>query len=177
MLLRLLLGLLKGIVVGGLAGYGLAAAGFALPAAWMAYAAVAVVGCLMALIAGKPIWAKGARIEVGLKAAAGAAIACGLLFVARRWVNVDLPIDLSKIGIEAKGATLGSLSITSFAMVAALLGGFFDADHDPSADEEDVKGAPRAGKKRIAADAGKAPAAADMDFDVEAEAPKRRAGK
>ena len=42
--LRLIKGLLKGIVIGGLLGYGVAAAGMGLPAAWLAYPLAAVVG-------------------------------------------------------------------------------------------------------------------------------------
>ncbi|MBW2529075.1 MAG: hypothetical protein JRI23_33165, partial [Deltaproteobacteria bacterium] len=72
MVLRLLIGLLKGLVLGGLAGYGLASLGFAAPSALIAYPAAVVMGLVIACLAGKPIWAKGARIEVGMKAVVAA---------------------------------------------------------------------------------------------------------
>lgn len=155
---RLLIGLLKGLVLGGLVGYGVAALGFAAPGALIAYGGAAVVGMLMALVAGKPIWANDARIEVGMKAIAGALIGPGFMWLARHFLTMDLPVDPQLFpGVALQGpVALGTFAITSLAMVAALLGGFYDADNQPSkADGE----APPAGgaKKRIAAqaDAGK----------------------
>ena len=57
MAVRLILGLLKGLILGGLVGYGLAAAGFGVPGALVAYASAAPVGVLVAAVAVKPIWA------------------------------------------------------------------------------------------------------------------------
>lgn len=69
MALRLVIGLVKGLIVGGLLGFALAKIGLAAPGALIAYLAAAAAGALVGLIAGKPIWAEGARIEAGLKAA------------------------------------------------------------------------------------------------------------
>ena len=65
MLGRLITGILKGLVLGGLVGFGLVKLGMAVPAAWLAYVAAAITGVLIGLIAGKPIWAPDARIEAG----------------------------------------------------------------------------------------------------------------
>ncbi|MEM9696472.1 MAG: hypothetical protein AAGA56_28265, partial [Myxococcota bacterium] len=54
---RLFVGLLKGVLVGGVIGYAVAAAGLAVLPAWLAYPLAAGVGALIATVAGKPIWA------------------------------------------------------------------------------------------------------------------------
>ena len=65
---RLLLGLLKGILVGGLFGFGIAnIPGLAAPGAVAHYLLAAAAGVLVGLVAGKPIWAKDAKIEAGMK--------------------------------------------------------------------------------------------------------------
>lgn len=169
--LRLVLGLLKGLLLGGLVGYALAAAGLAAPSAWIAYPAAAVVGVLIATVAGKPIWAKDARIEVGMKAAAGAILAPGLMWLARSFLTLGLPFDASLLpGVSATGATLGTFAVTSLALVAALLGGFFEADNQPGPPEEKPEGRPP--QKRI--DAPGPTPAAEADLDDEAEEPARR---
>jgi hypothetical protein len=174
MLGRLILGLVKGLIVGGLVGFGLAAAGMAVPGALIAYPVAAAVGVLMALVSGKPIWAKDARLEVMMKAAAGALLAPGLLWLARRFLTMGLPLDpsaLPGLGGVTGDATLGTFAITSLAMIAALLGGFYDADHEPQAEAAgDKKGA--ATGKRVAAPPPEA-AVDDAEID-EAEAPKEK---
>ena len=92
-LVRLLVGLLKGLAIGALAGYGLARAGFAMPGAFIGYAAAAVLGAVLACLAGKPIWAKGASVEVGMKALTGVIIAPLLLIAVRRWLTYELPFE------------------------------------------------------------------------------------
>jgi hypothetical protein len=176
MVLRLIFGLVKGLVLGGLLGYGLAAAGFAVPGAIVAYLGVAVVGLLVACIAGKPIWAKGARIEVGMKAVAAALLAPALLYAVRRWITPGLPFDPAVMGLEGAGASLGTFAVTSYAIVAAVLGGFFDADNDPSEGKEEAPGKAKAPKKRIEAAAAKqAEPLAEADEAVDVK--RRRAGK
>ncbi|AUX27132.1 hypothetical protein SOCEGT47_077110 [Sorangium cellulosum] len=184
MLGRLILGIVKGLIVGGLLGFGLAKLGLAAPGAVIAYLAAALAGVLIGLVAGKPIWAKDAKIEAGMKAFVGALLGVGLMFVARRWLTMPVPVPLGELGGanlslgEASGTagTFGGLAITSLAAIAALLGGFYEADNDPS--DEATPGAKPAAKaaaggnnKRIASSA----AADDLDEDLEAEAEKKRA--
>jgi hypothetical protein len=178
--MRLVIGLLKGLVIGALVGYGLAAAGLAVPGAAIAYPVAAIVGILVALIAGKPIWAKDARIEVGMKAAAGALLAPGLLWLARRFLGFEIPFDLSTLpGLKAMSspATFGMFSATSMAAVAALLAAFFDADNQPGAQEEPpAKGG--AAKQRVATSAPKAEAADALDLDgVETDGAEEQAAE
>ncbi|WP_438016807.1 hypothetical protein WMF18_39410 [Sorangium sp. So ce315] len=185
MLGRLILGIVKGLIVGGLLGFGLAKLGLAAPSAIVAYLAAALAGVLVGLVAGKPIWAKDAKIEAGMKAAVGALLGAGLMYAARRWLTLPVPVPLGELGGanlslgEAAGSpgTIGGLAITSLAAIAALLGGFYEADNDPS-DEATPGAKPEAkaaagGNKRIAASA----AADDLEDDLDVEPEKKRSKK
>src|SRR5580700_8587653 len=105
MLRRLLLGLVLGLIVGGLIaagfvqGLGLLSFGPGTGGAAFAYLAAALTGVLTGLVAGKPIWSSGAKIEAGLKAFFGALLGAGLMFAVRRWV--DFPLDLAFAGLPA----------------------------------------------------------------------------
>lgn len=181
MLGRLLIGIVKGLLVGGLVGFALAKLGFAAPGAIIAYLAAAMTGVLVGLIAGKPIWAKDAKIEAGMKAFVGALLGVGLMYAARRWLTMPLPIALGPLAAantslgEAATSTgsVGGLAITSLAATAALLGGFYEADNDPAEGEQSTPGGAKrapAGNKRIAA--AEADEEADEELDAEAD-PKR----
>ena len=175
MVIRLLVGLLKGLVLGGLAGFGLASLGFAAPSALVAYPAAVVMGLLIACLAGKPIWAAGARIEVGMKAVVAAIFAPLLLLAARTWISMALPMDPAILGIEGAAASLGTFSVTSFAMVAAVLAGFFDADNDPGEAKSDSPKGEAEGRKRIAVAKGdEASAMAEAEAVDEAARLQRR---
>jgi hypothetical protein len=177
---RLLLGLVKGLILGGLIGYGLAAAGFGVPAAIIAYPAAAVTGMVVALIAGKPIWAKGARIEVGMKATAGAIFAPLLMWLIRSFLSFGLPFEAGALpGLESlQGQSLaaGTFAVTSLAIVAAVLAGFFDADNAPQPEEEEGAKSEAASKKRIATQGkGAELNAAELEaIEGEAEQQKRK---
>lgn len=153
MLGRLLIGIVKGLVVGGLIGFGLVKLGMALPGALIAYLAAAVTGVVIGLVAGKPIWAKDAKIEAGAKAVVGALLGVGLMAAARHWLTMALPIQVPNLAPE--GATLGAFSMTSLAAIAALLGGFYDADNDATGEEATPPSPAQAkepkGNRRIAA--------------------------
>jgi len=92
MLKRLVFALLEGALPGALAAFALSSIGVAGSALAM-YAAVAAVGVLTGLLAGRPIWANGAKIEGLLKAVVGLFISVTMLFGVRKWlpgVSVDL---------------------------------------------------------------------------------------
>lgn len=179
---RLLFGLVKGLVVGGLVGFALAKAGFVAPGAIIAYMSASATGVLVGLIAGKPIWAKDAKIEAGMKAVVGALIGAGLIWAVRRWLGqIPMPVSLGTLTTSnpslhesyANG-TIGGLSLTSLPVVASVLGAFYDVDNTPggdgTTDKKETATAP-APKARIAA--GK-PAAVDLDEEEEAPAEKRQ---
>ncbi len=177
---RLLLGLIKGLVLGGLVGYGLAAAGLGLPGALVAYGSAALVGVLAALFAGKPIWAKGARIEVGMKAVAGALLAPGLLWPVRHFLGMALPFDAGALpGLEAlagQNPAIGLFAVTSLALVGAVLAGFYDLDNQPHKEAAEAKSSgASAGKQRIATTAASDDAQAEREAaDAESAQKKQR---
>src|SRR5450631_3966690 len=129
---RLFVGLVLGLVVGGLVAAGLVQGLHVLQfpdgtgGALFAYLAAAVTGVLTGLVAGKPIWAAGARIEAGLKAFFGALIAAGLMFALRQWAG-HAPLPVTEFTPD--GIAMGLLPFTSLPVVAAVLGGFFELDN------------------------------------------------
>ncbi len=147
-LLRLIKGGVKGLLIGGLVGWALAAAGIVSAGAVVAYAGAALVGVLMALVAGKAIWEKGARIEVGMKALAGGLLlGPGLMWLLRRFVTFQLPFDAALLPAidSAAGATVATFIPVALALVAAVIGALFDVDNSAPA------GAAPPPKKRIQA--------------------------
>ena len=79
-MLKLILGLLKGALVGGAIGYGAFAAGMDGGLLWVVYG---VAGALVGLIAGRPLWAlitdkDGTTWVSVLKALFGFGVGCGL---------------------------------------------------------------------------------------------------
>src|ERR1039458_9614427 len=153
MLRRLLIGLILGLLVVGLAAAALVA-GLHIPlfaadtgGAVYAYLAAAVTGVLTGLVAGKPIWAAGARIEAGLKAFFGALIAAGVMFALRMWVG-HAPLPVTEFTPDA--IAMGFLPFTSLPAVAAVLGAFFELDNTGGDDKDAKKGA--GSKKRVAAE-------------------------
>ena len=155
MFARLIIGILKGLVVGGLMGFGLMKLGLVLFVggwAFVAYIAAALAGIVVGLIAGKPIWAKDAKIEAGMKALVGALLGAGLMFGLKKLqIPVAGPV-LTALGVMTKDPqTLATLPITALAMVAAVLGGFYEADNTP---ELKTAAKPEAAK---ASSAGKTP--------------------
>lgn len=169
MIFRLLFGIVKGLLVGGLLGFGLTQIpGFAssLPA-WIAYVAAPVVGIIVGLIAGKPIWAEGGKIEAGLKAGAGALLGALLMWGVRSLLG---GVNLSALGVQ--GASLGTYAITSLAIVASTLGAFYDADNTP--EPADAKKDAAASPKQLRVAAPKAAEFEDEeDFDTTEKKAKR----
>jgi hypothetical protein len=181
MLGRLLIGIVKGLIVGGLVGFGLVQLGMATPGAVLAYLAAALTGVLVGLVAGKPIWAKDAKIEAGMKAFVGALLGAGLMYAARRWLTMPLPPALASLANPSPAeadvaASLGSVGMTSLAAVGAVLGGFYEADNNPN----EVEGTPAASGKQAAASGKRvAPQQEELEEEDEAggEADKKRSKK
>jgi hypothetical protein len=85
MLKRLVLALLEGALPGAAAAFALSELGGGSSALAM-YVAAAVVGVATGLFAGRPIWAKSAKVEGLLKAVAGLFISVTVLFGVRKWL-------------------------------------------------------------------------------------------
>ncbi len=165
MLKRLLFGLVKGVLVGGLLGL-LLVKGLGLTAfgAILAYLFAVLAGVLTGLVAGKPIWAKGARIEAGLKAFVGALLGAGVMFILRKWVPVHL--DLGAFG----NGVLGELPIASLPVVATGLALLYEIDNTGGDEPEEAEGAKS--KKRV--DAGAAPEEESLEEALEREDAEQR---
>jgi hypothetical protein len=184
MLRRLLIGLILGVIVGGLAAAALVA-GLHMPlfaadtgGVVLAYLAAAVTGVLTGLVAGKPIWASGAKIEAGLKAFFGALLAAGLMFALRQWGKIDAP-DIAFLMPNADPdlvhkALIGDVPALALPAVAAVLGGFFELDNTGN-DKDEAKGDASKSKKRVADEKangkGKARVADDDEAEAEPAAP------
>jgi hypothetical protein len=157
MLKRLVVGILIGLVVGGIAAAaivkGLHMALFLVGTGGtlMAYVAALATGAFVALVAGKPVWAKGAWIEVGLKAFFGSLLAAGGMFALRKWGLAH--VDLSSFGGGA--GDIGYLPATSLPIIATVLSIFFEIDNTDAPQEQ---APPKPGGKaqvRVAASASK----------------------
>ena len=160
--------LIVGAVLGVLVGLGVAAAlikglGIVAPAAIIAYALAAATGALTGLVAGKPIWASGGKIEAGLKAVFGALLAAGALFALRTWVPTA--VDLTRFGAGA--GALGELPAAALPVIAGVLGAFFGLDNTPDGDDK------KKSADKVRVDTGKRRVATDDDEEAEAPAQKR----
>jgi hypothetical protein len=124
--IKLLVGLLKGAVIGGAISYGAYAVHFDFP--WLVYG---VVGVLVGLVAGRPIWSlfrdKNATSVVAmLRAAFGFGIGCGLYALVNRFV---LPATLDVGGIDVFTWPIGL-------GIGALWGGFLELDDSVGGDPD-----------------------------------------
>jgi hypothetical protein len=177
MLGRLLVGMVKGLLLGALLGFGLVKLGWAVPGAVVAYLAAAVAGVVVGLVAGKPIWAKDAKIEAGTKAFVGALLSLGLMAAARHWLTMEIPFPTGAlVPYHHEALTLGGFAMTSLAAIAGLLGGFYEADNDASGEEAAPEGAQKgkAGKpQRIAAEAP----SGEEEEELESESDQKRTKK
>ncbi len=129
---------MKGLFVGSLVGGVLVSLGLAQPGAWVAFGAAALVAALVATIAGKKVWEKDGFVQLMLKAVAGALVGPGLMWLVRRFLVMPLPELASLPGVgqlpgmqalQGVSLTVGGFAMTSLAIVAAVLGGFYDLDN------------------------------------------------
>lgn len=125
MAVRFFLGLIEGLVIG--AGFAVASVrvlGTATPSAGLAALLAAGAGFLVGLIAGRPIWAKDAKVEALLKAIAGAIAAAALSFGLGRWLSAAVDLRQFALGI----GPVGKLSAVSLPAIATALALFFELD-------------------------------------------------
>lgn len=139
-MLKLLVGILKGAVIGGALGYGAfqlqKSTGFGNP--WLTYG---LIGVFVGLFVGKPVWRlirdKEATTWVSiLKSAFGFGIGCGLYALVTRALGLEL--EISGYNVFVWQPTLG-------AAIGAVYGGFVELD-DAIGDGEAVPKRPVADK-------------------------------
>jgi hypothetical protein len=124
---KLVVGILKGAIIGGALGYGAFAlqdaSGFASP--WITYGAI---GALVGLVAGRPIWSllrdKNATAWISiLKAAFGFGLGCGLYaIVSKLWQPT------AEILIAGQSYNLFTWPVTLGGAIGAVYGGFVELD-------------------------------------------------
>jgi hypothetical protein len=168
MIRRLFVGLILGALVGAVvAAAFIKGLGVVVFGTVLALAAAAATGALVGLVAGKPIWASGAKIEAGLKAFAGAVIGVIAMLLVRKFIGQE--IDLSQFGAGA--GAIGDLPATSLPIVAALLGAFYEVDNTPEATDKKASNAPaRVADKKVRV-------ATDEDEELEADAAASKRAK
>lgn len=164
MLKRLLVGLILGLLIGGLVGFGVAQVLPTAMAGILGYALAAATGVLVGLVAGKPIWAKGAAVEAGLKAVVGALLGAGILF-GLRFLSLQIPAVA-----DVPAAEIGRHAIAPLLAVATLLAIFYELDNTGGDEEEEPK------KRVDAGTTGKRIAGGDLD-ELEAEEPAAKKRK
>ena len=133
-MVKLLVGILKGAVIGAALGYGAhtlgQATGFGNP--WLTFG---LIGAIVGLFVGKPIWSlirdKNATIWISvLKSAFGFGIGCGLYALVARAIH---PV------VEISGYNIFTWSPTLGGAIGALYGGFVELD-DAIGDDKAKKG-------------------------------------
>jgi hypothetical protein len=176
MLKRLIVGLVIGIAMGAVAAAavvkGLGVTSF-LDRSILAYVAALATGAFVGLVAGKPVWAKGAWIEVGLKAFFGSLLAAGGMFALRKWGGMSL--DLSSIGGGA--GQIRDLPAATLPMIATVLSVLYEIDNTDSPPlPANVAKATASPSSRVAspkAAAGARIATDDEDSEAESVASKK----
>jgi hypothetical protein len=134
--IKLVVGILKGAVIGAAVGYGAfamaTATGFGSP--WLTYGAI---GALVGLIAGRPIWSlirdKNATTWVSiLKAAFGFGVGCGLYaIIAKAW---------SPAALFVAGYDVFTWPVTLGGAIGAVYGGFVELDDAIGDDKKPAPG-------------------------------------
>lgn len=144
---RLAFGVFKGALVGAALAaalvYGLHVTSWGAP---LAYLFGGAAGVLAGLVAGKPIWAKGAMVEVGLKAFFGAALGAAAMWGARKWLG--FPLDLGPLSDGA--APLGTIPVASVVLVATAIAALYELDNTGGSDDASKRGGGTKGAPRLA---------------------------
>lgn len=142
-MLKLILGLIKGALVGGAIGYGAFAAGMNGGLLWVVYG---VAGALVGLIAGRPLWAlitdkDGTTWVSVLKALFGFGVGCGLYaLVHKAWGGFELTLSF----LDDKPRMFQHWQPVFAASVGGFLGAFFEIDDAIGGDAPPAKGKPAA---------------------------------
>jgi hypothetical protein len=124
MVKRIVVGLFEGALLGGVVFFVL----LRLHAGWspvVAYAAAALVGGLVGAVAGRPIWAREAKLEGILKSLAGAFIAATAMYGARKWLG-GVHVNLEALGGGA--GPIGQVPGAALPVIGAGLGFVFQID-------------------------------------------------
>ncbi|MEZ4406712.1 MAG: hypothetical protein R3A52_09570 [Polyangiales bacterium] len=134
MLRRLLIGILKGLLVGGAVGAGLhfGLGKTTLESALLTYPLYGAVGALAGVTAGKPFWRQGAGIEAILRSIFGIAVGCGLYALAAAFIG-KVPFDVGTI--QAGSTQFAHIPLLMAPTLAILYASLVELDNDGKAEE------------------------------------------
>ena len=173
MLRRLLLGVRKGALIGGLVGsLWVFVLGIPLVVGVLRYLAAILTGVFAALVAGKPIWSRGAWIEVLLKSVVAAALGAGVMYAFRSWLDATISVGPLGQGL------LSTLPFVMLPLLATVLAVFFEVDNtdEPATETPDERAQrQRVGGNGAAADADAAEALEAESEPVERPSARRKA--
>lgn len=124
--MRLLLGLLKGGIIGGGLGYGFFALGLGGALNWVLYA---VIGAAVGFIAGRPFWRHDTIWTPVVKAVFGLAVSVGLYAVVAKLLGDP---KLNAVGLEG---TASSFPYVLGAVIGVIYGVFVEVDDGGKADK------------------------------------------
>lgn len=135
MVRRIFLGLAEGALLGLL----IAVALDRLRMEWtslVAYGAVATLGAVLGLVAGRPIWARDAKLEAALKSVVGAFIGATAMYGARKWLQ---GVHVNLVSLGGGAGSLGDVPLASLPLIGAGLGLVFEIDDAFGSEENGVR--------------------------------------
>jgi hypothetical protein len=131
---RVILGLLKGGIIGGGLGYGFQY--LKLPGGLMNYLLYGIIGALVGFIAGRPFWRHDTIWTPVIKAIVGFGICVGL------YALVFKALGDPKLSFVGSGVTATSLPYAFGALVGVVYGVFVEVDDGGKAEQESGKKKP-----------------------------------
>jgi hypothetical protein len=137
---RVILGLIKGGIIGGGLGFGFTQLGALAQHGFMQYVLYAVIGALVGFIAGKPFWRHDTIWTPVIKAFFGAAVSVGL------YVLVVRVLHDPKLAFIGPSVTMTTYPYVLGGAIGALWGIFVEVDDGGKAAEKD-KAAAKPSKK------------------------------
>ncbi len=145
--MRVIIGLIKGLVVGGAIGYGLLRLGWITPA--VAYLACAVVGALVGVVAGRAPWKAETIWTPVLKMIVGSLIGVGLAALGLHFApNIDVLVKPLQVGLDVVPFRSGPILAP---IVGVLYGIFVEWDDGGAKKAADEAGAAAAKAKKLPA--------------------------
>jgi hypothetical protein len=129
-MLRVVVGLLKGAVVGGALGFGALKLGVGGGAA--AFVTYALIGALVGMICGKPPWRQDTFWTSALKGIGGTIVGV-LLYLGGRKLLGGVPLTLPAALGAPPDAKIGELPVILGPLIGALWGAFVEVDDGGSA--------------------------------------------